>query len=81
MINNDSASEILRASFYTESNPTVLAPKAPKMMLDQKYLLSAIGLLAGVDSELAFEIARKYLSPIGGRKDENRKQKMEFRKV
>lgn len=81
LINNNSASEILRASFFDESNPTVLAPKSPKVMLDKKYLLSAIGLLAGVDSEIAFEIAQKYLSPIGGRKDEIRKQKMEFRKV
>lgn len=77
LIHNDYSAEILKSSFFDESQPNILAPTSPKMMIDKKYLLSAIGLLSGVYPDIAFEIAEKYLLHIGGRENEIRKQKVE----
>lgn len=81
LIHNDYSADIIKSSFFDESKPDVLAPISPEMMVDKKYLLSAIGLLSGVYPDIAFEIAEKYLLHIGGRENEIRKQKMESREV
>ncbi|MDR2357824.1 MAG: glutamate mutase L [Oscillospiraceae bacterium] len=46
--------------------PDVLAPRAPAYMLDDRYILFAIGLLARSEPEKALRIAKKYLVGLGG---------------
>jgi uncharacterized protein (TIGR01319 family) len=44
--------------------PGVLAPREPKFLLDSKYILFAVGLLARYDPAKALRIVKKYLTSI-----------------
>jgi hypothetical protein len=42
----------------------VLKPKNPKLLLDEQYILYAVGLLSQVEPEKALLLAKKYLKQI-----------------
>jgi uncharacterized protein (TIGR01319 family) len=44
--------------------PGVLAPRAPRFLLDSAYILFAVGLLAQSEPEKALRIVKKYLTAI-----------------
>jgi uncharacterized protein (TIGR01319 family) len=55
---------ILRKVLFNKKNPFLLKPKNPEFMIDKKYILWAIGLLAEKLPRLALRIAKKYLVKI-----------------
>lgn len=55
---------ILKASCFNEKNPESLRPLAPKFFVDERYIIYAIGLLAGVSPLKALKIIKKYLKRI-----------------
>lgn len=55
---------ILKETLYSEAHPLSLKPKQPAFYLDEKYLLYAVGLLAELNPDKAFRIAKKYLRRI-----------------
>ena len=52
---------LLEGALFQETVPALLKPKNPVLMLDHKYILFAVGLLAKSDPVKAFRIGRKYL--------------------
>jgi uncharacterized protein (TIGR01319 family) len=54
-------SEILRSSVFTMDDPDSLKPRHPKFLYDRDYILSAMGLLAMIDSEKALRMLKKYM--------------------
>jgi uncharacterized protein (TIGR01319 family) len=58
---HDFIGEILRGTFYDESQPNHLTPRAPRCMVDTKYVMYAVGLLATVAPEAAARLARESL--------------------
>ncbi len=57
---------ILGSALFDESEPFSLRPRQPRMMVDQKYILYACGLLTGVAPEAALGLGMKYLQPVDG---------------
>jgi len=60
----DDASSLLRAGLRLE-NPLHLTPRQPQLMLDQNYILYAIGLLAEEYPETAEALLKETLKPLG----------------
>jgi uncharacterized protein (TIGR01319 family) len=56
--------DILRRAVYREDDPASLKPKKPQFYLDGQYILYAVGLLAQVAPEKAYNLARKYLQQV-----------------
>lgn len=52
---------VLEGALFQKELPSMLKPKAPEMLLDQKYILFAVGLLAQSEPTKALNIIRKYL--------------------
>lgn len=46
LVESKDSAAILKAGLFDEENPVILKPQKPKVMLDQQYILSAMGLLA-----------------------------------
>jgi uncharacterized protein (TIGR01319 family) len=61
LVHSESPGEILQASLYDQTEPTLLSPKNPEILLDEAYILSGIGLLAEISPEAALRIAKKHL--------------------
>jgi uncharacterized protein (TIGR01319 family) len=55
---------VLEGAVFSPSAPNILKPMAPKFMIDSKYILFAIGLLAQSDQVKALRIIKKYLTAI-----------------
>jgi uncharacterized protein (TIGR01319 family) len=53
---------VLSGAAASADAPYVLAPKSPKMLLDSKYILFAIGLLSLSEPDIALRVAKKYLT-------------------
>jgi hypothetical protein len=51
------------------NEPTSLKPKHPKYLIDKDYILSAMGLLAMVDENMAVRMLKKYIIEAGGNKN------------
>jgi uncharacterized protein (TIGR01319 family) len=64
LVNNDQPSSILKACQFEEEEPDSLRPQKPKYLLDKTYILSAMGLLATKEPDLALRIMKKYLDEI-----------------
>lgn len=64
LVNNDNPMSILEACKFNEEEPDSLRPIKSKYLLDKTYILSAMGLLATKESELALRIMKKYLIEI-----------------
>ncbi|WP_422484585.1 methylaspartate mutase accessory protein GlmL [Gudongella sp. DL1XJH-153] len=54
IVNSKDPIEILKECIGYE--PNLLLPKSPRFLVDNKYILSAVGVLSMIDSDLAFEI-------------------------
>jgi hypothetical protein len=52
---------VLQGALFHKESPALLKPKNPLMMLDGKYILFAVGLLAQSEPRKAFNIINKYL--------------------
>ncbi|KXS43959.1 MULTISPECIES: methylaspartate mutase accessory protein GlmL [unclassified Candidatus Frackibacter] len=70
LVHSEQPGKILKQGLFNEDNPTNLAPKKPKLMLDKEYILASIGLLAEISLDKAFQLAKKHLKEIGGEIDE-----------
>lgn len=61
IVNNINPKCILENSFFEEEKAEILNPVNPNFYLDKNYILSAIGLLATEDPDLAFKILKENL--------------------
>lgn len=66
LVNSKNPLEILSASQFKMDDPTSLKPKHPKYLIDKDYILSAMGLLAMVDENMAVRMLKKYIIEAGG---------------
>lgn len=53
--------DILKSLLFTMDEPNSLKPRHPKFLLDQEYILSAMGLLSTVDDDMAVRMLKKYI--------------------
>ena len=61
IVNSRNPEEILKAGLFHEEDLDSLKPRHPKYLIDEKYVLSALGLLAMVDEEKALRMLKKYV--------------------
>lgn len=61
LVHSKNPKEILKAGNFNPEEPIYLKPENPKFMLDKTYILSAMGLLAQTNPNLAIKIMKKYL--------------------
>jgi len=61
IVNSKNPKEILKAGLFHEEDMESLKPRHPKYLLDEKYVLSALGLLAMVDEDKALRMLKKYI--------------------
>lgn len=66
LVNSKNPLEILSASQFKMDDPTSLKPKHPKYLIDKDYILSAMGLLAMIDENMAVRMLKKYIIEAGG---------------
>lgn len=66
LVNSKDPANILEASKFTMDDPSSLKPRNPKFMIDKEYILSAMGLLAMVDQNMAVRMLKKYIVMCGG---------------
>lgn len=64
IVNSENPKNILEASLFSMDDPTLLKPKNPNYLLDKKYILSAMGLLAMVNENMAVRMLKKYIVKI-----------------
>lgn len=64
LVHSDNPKEILKAALFNIEQPNYLKPEKPKLLLDKYYILSAMGLLAEEDKNLAIRLMKKYLAEI-----------------
>ena len=64
LVHSENPQEILKAGFFSKENPVFLKPENPKVLLDKTYILSAMGLLAEDNPDMAVRIMKKYLVEI-----------------
>jgi len=67
IINSDNIDKILRKTTNILHNPQELRPAHPKFMVDQKYIMAAMGLLSQKEPLLALKILKKYTVKIRGK--------------
>lgn len=65
LVYSEAPQEILEASKFTMEEPQSLKPRRPKFYLDQKYVLSAMGLLATINPDMAVRMMKKYIGKVG----------------
>jgi len=56
--------EILAAALFDPTNPFLLRPRAPRLWVDRRYILWAMGLLAEVSPQAALHIMREHLEEV-----------------
>lgn len=61
LVFNKNYEEIMSAALAREDEPLLLKPKKPKFLLDKKYILAAMGLLACENADMAVRMMKKYL--------------------
>lgn len=66
LVNSKEPANILEAVTFTMDDPESLKPRNPKFMIDKEYILSAMGLLAMVDKNMAVRMLKKYIVMCGG---------------
>lgn len=69
LVNSKNPLGILSASLFNINEPTSLKPKNPKFLIDKDYILSAMGLLAMVNENMAVRMLKKYMIEAGGNKN------------
>ena len=61
IVNSRHPEEILKAGLFHEEDMESLKPRHPKYLIDERYVLSALGLLAMVDEDKALRMLKKYI--------------------
>ncbi|WP_423364533.1 methylaspartate mutase accessory protein GlmL [Mycoplasma sp. P36-A1] len=61
LIHSNEPKAILEAGCFDQENPDALKPLKPKFLLDESYILSAMGLLATEMPDTAIRIMKKYM--------------------
>lgn len=61
LVHSDAPGEIMKAGCYRADEVNSLKPQHPEFLLDKTYILSAMGLLAEEDKDMAVRIMKKYL--------------------
>ncbi|MCX5773441.1 MAG: methylaspartate mutase accessory protein GlmL [Fusobacteria bacterium] len=64
IVHSKNPESILSAGIFSESEPDILKPKNPKFIIDNHYILSAMGLLAQKYPTSALRMMKKYLKNI-----------------
>lgn len=64
IINSHHPEGILKEALFEQNNPMVLKPKQPEFLLDQQYILAAMGLLSEKYPEVAVRIMKKEIKRI-----------------
>jgi len=62
LINSDRQNELLEYALYSETQPQSLRPKKANLLVDKKYILSAMGLLSSYAPKVALEIMKSELN-------------------
>lgn len=57
--------EILRSALFDENHPESLRPKTPTLLVDTRYVMYAVGLLASRDEGAAMKLALSSLREVG----------------
>lgn len=58
------AREILTAGLFDPANPFLLKPSAPRMWIDRRYILWAMGLLTELSPQAALRLMREHLQEV-----------------
>lgn len=61
LVHSKNPERILKAGTFKESDLNSLKPQNPKFLVDKTYILSAMGLLAEEDKDLAVRLMKKYI--------------------
>jgi len=61
LVHSENPKNILKAGEFDKEEPIHLLPRAPNYLIDKTYILSAMGLLAGENPDMAVRIMKKYL--------------------
>ena len=61
IVHSDRPEDILSAGTFDETEPIYLCPKHPQFIVDARYMLSAMGLLAMEQPNIALRMMKKYL--------------------
>lgn len=64
IVNSNNPKEILEACKFNMEDPQSLKPRHPRFLLDKEYILSAMGLLSTIDSNMACRMLKKYIVEI-----------------
>ncbi len=56
--------EILKAALFSDADPFLLKPRAPRLWVDRRYILWAMGLLAQVSPTAALRLMREHLEEV-----------------
>jgi conserved hypothetical protein len=61
LAHNSKAKEILKGVLFNPLEPTILKPQAPQFLIDQEYIIPAMGLLKEFAPQTALRMLKKYL--------------------
>jgi uncharacterized protein (TIGR01319 family) len=61
IINNVLSEEILKGIVFDDANPHILKPQQPEYLIDQQYIMAAMGLLGEEYPDIAVRMMRKYI--------------------
>ncbi|QAT41361.1 methylaspartate mutase accessory protein GlmL [Clostridium sp. JN-9] len=61
LVHSKNPADILKAGTFDNTNPNYLKPMNPEFLLDKTYIMSAMGLLAEDNPDMAVRILKKYL--------------------
>lgn len=64
IVHSNNPKEIMEAGLFDMEQPNYLKPENPKLLVDKFYILSAMGLLAEEDKNLAIRLMKKYLTEV-----------------
>ncbi|MDH7573705.1 MAG: methylaspartate mutase accessory protein GlmL [Clostridia bacterium] len=55
---------VLRAACFSPAYPESLRPKAPRLYIDRRYIMFAVGLLSAVDAAVALRLMKQHLQEV-----------------
>lgn len=64
IVYHEAPTDIMRGALFDPERPSVLKPVRPKILIDDKYIMAAMGLLAEVEPLAALRMMKKYLRPL-----------------
>ncbi|XFA98474.1 methylaspartate mutase accessory protein GlmL [Candidatus Izemoplasma sp. B36] len=73
IINSKNIDKILLRTTNILNNPQELRPQHPKFMVDERYIMAAMGLLSQKEPLLALKILKKYTKKLRGNANETKK--------